>query len=483
MKKRNIYFSLFIVFVFITFGCSKNDTPDDLTNYDLTLSKQINQFIVEVVEEIYLWESETDWYKYNNKIAFANYTDHYKLFSELKYKDDHWSMLTDDIEGLREQFDGINTTFGYSLSLYKLISGNIIGVILYTSPGSPAEKAGLKRGDVIVEMNSKAITESNYLELYYASSLDIRCGIFSVMSKTYQTLPETISLRAVNMYEDPINTYTIIEKEGHKIGYLCLMGYQMESEKELVRIFTDFKSGGVTDVVLDLRYNPGGYARTAQFLCSILAPESVVKNKNVYLEHKYNDLLTNEIKSSGDDLVEYFIDTLSVNMNLSRLYVLTSKKTASASEATMVGLEPYLDLIQVGEVTSGKYCGGMLISPENKYGSNNKNYYAKFSNWGMYIMIYRFFNIKGISSFTSGLVPEIYAEEDDFNLKPFGDEADPLLGRALAHILNKEYVESRAGKILLPVTQLPDIKRVTDGLMIYQPSSLPIFSSPGNISE
>ena len=181
-------------------------------------------------------------------------------------------------------------------------------------------------------------------------------------------------------------------------------------------------------------------------------------------------------RERGDDLKEYFVDTLSVNMNLDRLYVLTSGNTASASEATIVGLKPYLDLVQIGGTTSGKYCGGILLSPEDAYGANNKNYYTNFSNWGMYIMIYRFYNSTGVSSFTSGLVPTIPVEEDGFDLKPFGDEEDPLLGSALAHMFNKTYVGTRSGKISLPATQLPDIKRPVDGLMIYSPSSLPVFN-------
>ena len=475
MKKRIVFFELFLVFIFIIFGCSEqNEMPKPDIDNNLSTSERLNKFIVNVVEEVYLWESETDWRRYNNN-AFSSYTDHSLLFGELKYKDDHWSLLTDDINGLEDQFGGVSTTFGYLLSLYMLPDRNVIAVILFTSPGSPAEKAGLKRGDIIIEINGGNITERNYLELYYASSLVLRCGVLNTEAKIFEPLSETKSLTAVNMYEDPINAYKVIEKEGHKIGYLCYSGYQMESEKELVRIFKGFKSEGVTDVVLDLRYNPGGYSRTALILSSILAPEYVVKNKGVYLEHMYNDLLTAYYKESGDDLKEYFVDTLSVNMNLDHLYVLTSENTASASEATIVGLDPYLDLVRIGGTTSGKYCGGVLLSPKDAYGTENRNYYMDFSNWGMYIMIYRFFNINGISSFTGGLTPDITAEEDEFDLKPFGDEDDPLLGRAIARILGKDYAESRSGKISLPVTQLPDIKRPADGLMISAPSSLPLF--------
>ena len=485
MKKGSIFFILFAAFVFMMSGCSEDNGVEqpEWNVSDLSGSEKINKFIVDLVEEVYLWESETNWNRYNNRKALAKYTNHETLFNELLYKDDRWSTLTDDIEGLRREFDGISTTFGYWPYFYKLSSGDIIAVILYTTPGSPAEKAGIKRGDVIVEMNGGKMTEKNYLDLYYASSVVVRCGVLNANTKIFEPLPEAKSLTAVNMYEDPVLAYKIFEKEGHKIGYLCYIGYQMDSEKDLVRIFTDFKSEGVTDVVLDLRYNPGGYSRTAVLLSSILAPEPVVKSKSVFLEQKYNRLITNYFDSQNYDMKEYFIDTLTVNMNLDRLYVLTSTNTASASEATIVGLEPYLDLIRIGGKTSGKYCGGNLFSPEDMYGAENRDYYRTFSNWGMYIMMFRFCGIKGVSSFTGGLEPDIPAKEDHFDLKQFGDEDDPLLGRALAHILNKVYVVNRSGKVSLPAAPLPEIKRPSDGFMILTPSSLPLFPGSRLIPE
>ena len=93
------------------------------------------------------------------------------------------------------------------------------------------------------------------------------------------------------------------------------------------------------------------------------------------------------------------------------------------------------------------------------------------------LMIYRFANIKGITSFTGGLDPKIQAEEDDFDLKPFGDEDDPLLGRALAHIMGVEYVERRAAKIALPFTALPDPKKPVDGKLIAEPL-IPVHINP-----
>lgn len=480
MKK--LFYCLGVVLVFAISGCNNDQVaePDYAFDGNLTVSERINKFIVEGVRTYYLWESETDWSLYYTNETYAAYSKHSDLFGKLKYEDDHWSTLTENLKELEDEFGGVSTTFGYTLKAYYhpyAGNGEVIAVVLYTASGSPAANAGLKRGDIIIEMNGGKLTESNYKDLYQASSLTVRCGIIDAEAQTITGSSGAMSMTAVEMYENPINAYKVIEKGNHKIGYLCYTGYQIESESELVQVFSAFKSSGVTDVVLDLRYNSGGYARTALLLSSILAPGSVVKNKGVYLEHHYNDLYTAYYESKGNDMKDRFVDTLPVNMDLSRLYVLTTGSTASASEATMVGLDPYLNIIQIGGTTSGKYCGGILLSPEGLYGETNKNYYSGFSNWGMYIMIYRYANINGITSFTGGLVPDIAADEDRFDLKPFGDENDPLLGRALAHILGETYVEKRSKTASLLLTPLPDMKRYAGGMLVAEPL-LPMLVEP-----
>jgi len=438
----------------------------NLSKYD-----RINRFIIDGVQTYYLWEEETDWKQYDKLNSYTD-MDHYQLFNRLLYRDDTWSILTEDIGGLEDQFAGVSTTFGYTLSFYYnpfTNNNEVIAIVLYTSIESPASHVGLKRGDIIIEINGSKLTANNYTELYTASSIQVRCGQVNVETKTITPLPSVFNLTAVNMYENPVNAITIIEKGGHTIGYLCYTGFQRESEEELLQLFAEFKSAGVNEVVLDLRYNPGGFSRTAQILSSILAPESAVKNQSIYLEHYYNNLYTEFLKQNGYVLYETFIDTLPVNMNLSRLYVLTGKNTASASEATLVGLDPYMQVIQIGDTTSGKFCGGVLLSPQDLYYEKDQNYYESFSNWGMYIMIYRYANINGISSFSAGLVPDIFAKEDVFDLKPFGDEDDPLLGRALAQIMGTSYTGTRSAKIAVPLTALPTHRNPVDGLLIAEP--------------
>jgi C-terminal processing protease CtpA/Prc len=472
MRSERLFLYLFAAWLFVAPGCTKDDVPSEADSPSfskLTDPEKINKFIVDCTQEVYLWEALTDWEEYNNYDIYHAYSGekelHYELFDRLLYKDDQWSVLTEDIDGLQSTFQGISTTYGYALIRGKLLNtDNYFAIILYIYPGAPAEKAGLKRGDIIVGINGGEITDSNYADLYYSSSISLRLGFVNTDGSIVHK-PGSIEMAAVKMYENPINTVRIIEKKGHKIGYLCYTDYVDTSERELLDVFAGFQAEGVTDVVLDLRYNGGGYATTATFLSSILAPRAVVKNKEIYLTQKWNDLYDRYWREQGRGNSEYFVDTLPVNMNLDRVYVLTTENTASASEATIIGLKPYMDVVLVGGATHGKYYGGYVLAVDDYYkgaSGYNREQYLNISNWGMYIMVYRYANKNNYPDFSGGLAPdrELTAEEDYFDLKPFGDESDPLLGKALEKITGEKYVtpHSLTSGNMPPYTIFPDME-------------------------
>jgi C-terminal processing protease CtpA/Prc len=419
-----------------------------------TTVQKVNQFIAEYVEELYLWTSSVDW----TKVKPADEPDSFDFFDKLVYSADRWSMLTDDLHGLSNEFEGVSTTFGHILIFGRFSDSNhLFAIVLYVYPDTPAEEAGVKRGDIFLTINGDNITEENYGDLYYASSLVVGRGILT--DEGIAPDDRTFSMKAETLYENPIVKDTVIVKGAHKIGYLCYTDYTMASENALIALFSGYKSQGVTDVVLDLRYNGGGFARTSVLLSSILAPEAVVKRKDVFLTQVRNDAWMAYLKEEKMDVNDYFTDTLSVNMDLKRIFVLTTENTASASESTLVGLDPYMDVVRIGTATHGKYYGGGLFSDEEN---------RDIANWGMYLMIYRFDNQNGITASAGGLTPDIEVEEDYFPLYPFGDERDPLLGAAL-EVITGQPARTRSDKLPHPYTVLQTERRgALVGKMIQQ---------------
>jgi len=430
---------------------------------------KVNNFIYEDVKDYYLWTSTINWSKMDPKYE----TDSYAFFDKMIYKTtDQWSMLTDNAQGFVNSLDGVATSFGYELIWGTFINSSArFAIVLFVYPNSPAEKAGLKRGDFLVAINgTDDITEANYMDLYNAPSISLgRAFLSNDGDLVLDSNP--VNMTAITMYEDPVVKDTVVVRGNHKIGYLCYTSYTMESESRLQEVFAGFKAQGVTDIVLDLRYNGGGYAETSCVLSSILAPASVVNRKDIFLTQTWNDELTSYFKRTGEDTNEYFMDNLSVNMDLSRLYVLTMRFSASASEATMIGLKPYMDVIQIGEATHGKYYGGALLSP--MVYDSRKNIWiddVEIDNWMMYLMVYRYADRNGDTSFSGGLIPDYQVVEDyNYLLPQLGDGRDPLFGKAIS-LITGESVEIRSAQSL-PHPHIIDgvnLRSPLNGKMLHQ---------------
>ena len=412
---------------------------------------KVNEFIYEGLRSEYLWENTINW----NAIDFKKEKDPHAFFKRLIYKDDRWTSLTDNAEAWNQGFAGISTTYGFDLRFsYIGDTEELVAIVRYVYPGTPADRAGIRRGDLLLKLNGGPITVKNYADFYDKPTIVVNKGILK--DKTLTAEPVGVAMTAVEMYQDPILKDTVINKDGHRVGYLCYTDYTERSTAELIKVFTRFKTAGVTDVVLDLRYNGGGYVSTARSLCSILAPEAAMKKKERFLFKLWNENYMSYWKSKGrnDELYETFVDTLGINMNLNRLYILTGKGTASASELTLTGLTPYMDVVQIGDTTHGKFCGGIVLMPKHLWWDKTASYYQEIKNWGMYVMIYKFSN-KRNDEFPRGFAPKYVVKEYLLELYPFGDERDPLLGKALELITGKQVAKARSRRIQPALRELP----------------------------
>ena len=412
---------------------------------------KVNEFIYEGLRSEYLWENTINW----NAIDFKKEKDSHAFFKRLIYKDDRWTSLTDNAEAWNQGFAGISTTYGFDLRFsYIGQTEELVAIVRYVYPGTPADRAGIRRGDLLLKLNGGPITVKNYADFYDKPTIVVNKGILK--DKTLTAEPVGVAMTAVEMYQDPILKDTVINKDGHRVGYLCYSDYTERSTAELIKVFTRFKTAGVTDVVLDLRYNGGGYVSTARALCSILAPEAAMKKKERFLFKLWNENYMSYWKSKGrnDELYETFVDTLGINMNLNRLYILTGKGTASASELTLTGLTPYMDVVQIGDTTHGKFCGGIVLMPKHLWWDKAASYYQEIKNWGMYVMIYKFSN-KRNDEFPRGFAPKYVVKEYLLELYPFGDERDPLLGKALELITGKQVAKARSRRIQPALRELP----------------------------
>jgi C-terminal processing protease CtpA/Prc len=355
-----------------------------------------------------------------------------EYFDKLLYSGDEFSWITDDYEQLMKEYKGVSVSMGFSPTFGRFTNTDGIFIIVkYVLPDSPAERAGLKRGDIIVSINGIDLDVDNYYDMFSLPSYSVTFG--ALVEDGIAKTDSTVSLIAEEIVLDPIVYHDIIEISDTKIGYLVYVEFKSgESGRfndSLGVVFDKFAAAGIDDLIVDLRYNPGGDLTSSAFLASAIAPLSVVETQEVLVRFEYNNLYTNyflETQGSNSNNLVLRFPQNEHNINLDRVYFLTSGGTASASEFLMIGLYPYMDVIQVGENTYGKYAGAWII-PDLEDPPRH--------NWGLVPTVFKYANALGFTDFGGGLVPDYLIEDELIGAPPFGDLQDPVLNYAMQAIL------------------------------------------------
>ena len=430
---KNILFNIILLLsLLLSFNSCKDDDnnvvpPDENPDGIPDSVKVINRFIHDNMNFAYYWNKEMP------DIDPMKEPDSKEYFYKLLYdKIDRWSFITDDYEGLKEYFSGIRKSVGYSIRLYRITEGSndLVAFIEYVNPNTPASEAGLKRTDMFYKINGTQLTVDNYKDLLSEEDFYITLGELQDDLTITPLLPE-IHLVAEKLTIDPILYHSVIEHAGEKIGYLVYNSFVAEYDDELQQVFGEFKNAGIDDLVLDLRYNSGGSVNTAILIASMIAPASEVGS--TLLNNSYNDNLTAYFEQQypdNDSLFTSVINSNPNNLNLSRYVALTTFKTASASEMVIYTLMPYMNVIQIGEQTHGKYYGSITIYDQQKK-----------HNWAIQPIVMRAENANNSIDYSQGLIPDTELHERyEYQL---GDPREEFLAQAL-YELTGEWPEGAA---------------------------------------
>jgi len=433
LSYKSVVLPMFIAVAFLT-GCKK----DNPANTDITgkteapaTTQKVNTFIKDAMTNFYLWTS------FLPNIDTKYETDSKSYFEKLLYKDDKWSYITDNIADWENSLQGIEKTFGYSLAFGQFVNasglptGEYFAIVEYVYPNTAATRAGIDRGSIITQINGSSITKDNYISLLNGEKIKITKG---ELTSSGIANTDTVSMTSEVLNLDPVILYKVIETEGHKIGYLFYNQFIASYNSSLATAFNYFKSNQITDLVLDLRYNPGGEQPAAVYLCSSIAPASAVDNIQTLMTFQWNDRMMKywAANDAPSQTIQTFNNMVPVKLDLNKVTILTSHGTASASEFTITGLKPYMNVVLVGDTTYGKYTGSWTLKPQDLY--SDPAIYADFKNWGIQPIVLRYANSQGVTNFVNGFPPDFLVSDELLPAQPLGDLSEPLLKKAVENI-------------------------------------------------
>jgi len=359
--------------------------------------------------------------------------------NQLQFSEDRFSFFSDDFTTLTNALSGISKSNGLEFGLISFSgTDDVFGVVRYIIPDSDAATKDIRRGEIFTAVDGQALTTTNFRDLLFGDVATYTLNMADFVDNEF-TLngKEVILTKFEGLVENPIFLDKIFEIDGENIGYLVYNAFTNEFDEDLNEVFSRFKSGGVANLVLDMRYNPGGDVNSATLLSSMVFGTNT---NDLFLRARYNNKYQAVLERNDVDVRRFFRDKTrdgtGVNtLNLSRVYILTTNGSASASELVINGLEPYVDVVQIGDVTRGKneFSITMVDDRENRYiySPERINQIKNGNRWALQPLVGRNENADGFFDYTSGLVPDFELREDLTNMGVLGDQNEPLLARAI----------------------------------------------------
>jgi C-terminal processing protease CtpA/Prc len=475
MKK--LFYLILIFSVAVSAACKKdknsgNNPPTDTATTKLQISQDS---IYYYAKEIYYWNSFLPDYKTFNPRHFTDgATDIDKLTAEidaytqlsknplngnLPYEYDDFNpgsskySFIDDGD-INNELNAVKGDFGFNY-FYRDITSDIRISLVY--PGSPAAKAGLTRGDQIVAVNNSTniYIDPNTNNIpndpgykFVSNAINSSSTITLQLKKANGSLV-TVNLNSATYTLNPLiysNTYPL--SGGKVAGYFVFNNFTSPdvASPKLDSVFSAFAAKGVTDLVVDLRYNGGGDVRTSTYLSNLIAPASAsgsVMNTTYWTANLQNDNYPNLKKNLGDFGPGYFKPTNAAQiekfakaggLNVNRVFFIVTGNTASASELTINNLRPKMDVQMIGQTTYGKPVGFLSnLIIKGQYFYTPEFEVKNANNEGGYYL-----GMKPQGTTPNGSIYAGLLDDDDLT-KQFGDKTEGLLNDALTFIQTNAY--------------------------------------------
>jgi C-terminal processing protease CtpA/Prc len=455
---KKIFTKTFIVttLICLAFTSCFEDQDDNLIS-----STDIKDFVWKAMNAYYLYNSNipdlsNDRFgingindRYDKTEEYQAYLDDFEspeeLFETLKFDTlDDFSVIVPNYFDILNAQQGTILTNGLEFRLYFIPGSDaqLFGAITLVLNNSVADNLGLVRGQIFRAVDGVNLTVDNRIELLSQDTYTLNFanyltnGTSEVEDDTIELNGESISLSKEAYTENPIHIAEVLDFSGTNVAYLMYNGFTSTFDGQLNSAFAQFQAEGAEELILDLRYNGGGSIQTAVHLASMITGQF---NGQVFSKLFYNE--NQQVQNRDYEFTNTLSNSAAINsLNLSKVYVLTSASSASASELIINSLRPYIEVVHIGDTTAGKTQSNRLVFDSQDFDTQNINV---GHNYALIPLTANSTNVNEILVPASGLIPDIQYIETPGNLGSLGTSSDPLLATAIVEITTDDRPANR----------------------------------------
>lgn len=411
---------LFCLVLVSVMGCQPDD--DNIPNFPKGSTEAINLWVQDSLKRYYYWADQMP-SKPNYHLPVTDF------FKSLLSPQDRFSYIL-NTQDASTYPRSVRSMYGFDYTILQLDNGNVVTVVKLVLHNSPAQNAGLQRGMIITKINGTAITASNMnsvSESVLNSSSTITLSVGNWENGTIINEQELTVYQSFT-FDQPLIS-EIFEQDGKKTAYLYIYDFPDGISGKFMQKFSEFKTAGVQELVLDLRYNYGGSVASAAALCAMIP--AGISSSSPFIIYKGNRnggevAMTFAEQIAYDPSAADFNTLTANNLGLNKLYVLTSGNTASASEIVINNLKPYMQVVQVGRTSLGKDMAGFPIIDRN----NPPEIF-----WQIHPVIYKVYNANTEGGYSEGISPQVSVDEFSvLPVLPLGNPDETLLSSVLGQI-------------------------------------------------
>ncbi len=408
-------------------SCKKSDVsngnltpPQPSSTSPVTNEDALKDSALLYSKDIYLWYNQIP-----NSFNAHSYSDLDKLMTAIRQYStesgftgpvDKWSFAVK-----KSEWDNVSTgvsTGDFGLNVFFMSEGDLR--VKLVEKESPAGLAGIKRGWRITSINGNSnITTANatFIVQNIYQSNTAKIGFLKPDNSTV-----TIDLAASNYNDHPVIMDSVYSINSKKIGYFAFnsfLGDTTDIYNQYSRIFGKFASANVNDVIIDLRYNGGGYVSVQEKMADWLAPQSA--NGQLMMKQQFNEKYTQYNSEDKFNKIG--------GLNLNRIFFIVSNSTASASELLINNLKPYMDVY--------------LVGPSKTYGKPVGFFPIPVGDWYIFPVSFKTTNKNGDGNYFNGIA--VNSQVADGLDKDWGDISESSLHSAISFITSGAFRSQAAG--------------------------------------